>query len=169
MVDEAVDEAVSEPSSDEVNTKLCSIADRRKLYENRSLSQIDEKKKSSATVGRGESFKESDEQGKDRVDTKSSHQSNGTTAKTAKNSKRTSTVFGKVSKFRHLKGTTGHKSTHIENIKNINRQLSGECDGFHGEIFQARNEIIKFKSFNFSKPRKSRSATVRERRKNCCF
>lgn len=46
-------------------------------------------------------------------------------------SKRTSTVFGKVSKFRHLKGTTGHKSTHIENIKNISRQISGECDGFH--------------------------------------
>lgn len=26
--------------------------------------------------------------------------------------KRTSTVFGRVSKFRHLKGTPGHKSTH---------------------------------------------------------
>lgn len=124
---------MSDPSSDEINTKLSSIADRRKLYENRSLSQIDEKKRSSATVGRGESFKESDEQNKDRVDTKGgSHQNNGS-VKTAKNSKRTSTVFGKVSKFRHLKGTTGHKSTHIENIKNINRQLSGECDGFHGK------------------------------------
>lgn len=47
--------------------------------------------------------------------------------------KRTSTVFGRVSKFRHLKGTPGHKSTHIENIRNISRQISGECDGFHGK------------------------------------
>ncbi|XP_039748096.1 coronin-7 isoform X2 [Pararge aegeria] len=45
--------------------------------------------------------------------------------------KRTSTVFGKVSKFRHLKGTPGHKSTHVENIKNISRQISGECNGFY--------------------------------------
>ncbi|XP_050307808.1 coronin-7 isoform X2 [Anthonomus grandis grandis] len=45
--------------------------------------------------------------------------------------KRTSTVFGRVSKFRHLKGTTAHKSFHIENIRNLSRQISGECDGFH--------------------------------------
>uniref|UniRef100_A0A182NVF3 Coronin n=1 Tax=Anopheles dirus TaxID=7168 RepID=A0A182NVF3_9DIPT len=44
--------------------------------------------------------------------------------------KRTSTVFGRVSKFRHLKGTPGHKSTHIENIRNLSRQIPGECDGF---------------------------------------
>ena len=123
---DAVDEAVSDPISEENDTKRSSIADRRKLYESRSLSLIDEKKKSSA-IGRGESFKESEEQNKDKNDSKA----NGS-LKTAKTSKRTSTVFGKVSKFRHLKGTTGHKSTHIENIKNINRQISGECDGFHG-------------------------------------
>lgn len=46
-------------------------------------------------------------------------------------SKRTSTVFGKVSKFRHLKGTPGHKSTHIENLRNLSRQIPGECNGFH--------------------------------------
>lgn len=45
--------------------------------------------------------------------------------------KRTSTVFGRVSKFRHLKGTTAHKSLHIENIRNLSRQIPGECDGFH--------------------------------------
>lgn len=44
--------------------------------------------------------------------------------------KRTSTVFGKVSKFRHLKGTPGHKSTHIENLRNLSRQIPGECNGF---------------------------------------
>lgn len=43
-------------------------------------------------------------------------------------------VTGRVSKFRHLKGTPGHKSTHIENIRNISRQISGECDGFHGKV-----------------------------------
>jgi hypothetical protein len=26
-----------------------------------------------------------------------------------------------------------HKSTHIENIRNVSRQISGECDGFHGK------------------------------------
>uniref|UniRef100_A0A182KAP6 Coronin n=1 Tax=Anopheles christyi TaxID=43041 RepID=A0A182KAP6_9DIPT len=45
-------------------------------------------------------------------------------------SKRTSTVFGRVSKFRHLKCTPGHKCTHIENIRNLSRQIPGECDGF---------------------------------------
>lgn len=40
-------------------------------------------------------------------------------------------LIGRVSKFRHLKGNPGHKSTHIENIRNISRQISGECDGFH--------------------------------------
>lgn len=102
-----------------------SLADRRKIYENRSLTMGDEKRKSPPNVvGRQESFT-------DRTDSKSnSHQTNGSSVK----SKRTSTVFGKVSKFRHLKGTNGHKSTHIENIKNVSRQISGECDGFHGKM-----------------------------------
>lgn len=50
--------------------------------------------------------------------------------------KRTSTVFGKVSKFRHLSGTPGHKSTQVENIKNISRQISGECNGFYSNGFR---------------------------------
>lgn len=129
--DEPIEENASETNSDELDMKRASIADRRKLYENRSLSQIDEKKKT-ITIGRGESFKEQEEPRKDRTDGKHSAQ-NGSTQKANALSKRTSTVFGKVSKFRHLKGTTGHKSTHIENVKNINRQISGECDGFHGE------------------------------------
>lgn len=49
---------------------------------------------------------------------------------TVTSTKRTSTVFGKVSKFRHLKGTPGHKSTHIENLRNLSRQTPGECNGF---------------------------------------
>ncbi|XP_078683818.1 coronin-7-like [Branchiostoma floridae x Branchiostoma belcheri] len=36
-----------------------------------------------------------------------------------------------TSKFRHLKCTTLHKSTHIVNIRNLNVSLYGECDGFH--------------------------------------
>ncbi|CAG9827936.1 unnamed protein product [Diabrotica balteata] len=38
--------------------------------------------------------------------------------------------LGRVSKFRHLKGTPLHKSFHIENIRNLSRQIPGECDGF---------------------------------------
>ena len=92
------------------------------------MSLIEDKKKpSSVSVGRQESFKEVD----DKKLKNGSHQTNGNHTKVSINSKRTSTVFGKVSKFRHLKGTPGHKSTHIENIKNISRQISGECDGFH--------------------------------------
>jgi coronin-7 len=115
--------------SDEMDNKRCSIADRRKLYENRSTSLIEEKKKVLAPVGRGDSFK-------DNVDSKNlANQNSGSShPKPTAISKRTSTVFGKVSKFRHLKGTTGHKSTHIENVKNINRQMSGESEGFHGKI-----------------------------------
>lgn len=116
---------MSVETPDEPDQQPNSIADRRKLYESRSLSLIDEKRKSPTTVGVQETFKE-ETQKKDR---------NGTNLKTAINSKRTSTVFGKVSKFRHLKGTTGHKSTHIENIKNISRQLSGECDLINGNNF----------------------------------
>jgi hypothetical protein len=46
--------------------------------------------------------------------------------------------IGRVSKFRHLKGTPLHKSLHIENIRNVSRQISGECDGFHG------NYLLKY-------------------------
>lgn len=54
---------------------------------------------------------------------------------------------GKVSKFRHLKGTPGHKSSHIENIRNISRQIPGECNGFHGNknsVFQRRETLLTF-------------------------
>lgn len=124
-----MDENTSEKETDETDQQPNTIADRRKLYENRSLSLIEEKRKSPTIVGRQESFKEPDLPKKSRND----HKTNGSTQKSNAISKRTSTVFGKVSKFRHLKGTTGHKSTHIENIKNISRQISGECDGFHGK------------------------------------
>jgi coronin-7 len=123
---EATEGNDSEQNSDEADNKRSSIADRRKLYENRSTSLIEDKKKAITQVARGDSFK-------DNVDSKNLvNQNNGSHAKPAASSKRTSTVFGKVSKFRHLKGTTGHKSTHIENVKNINRQMSGESEGFHG-------------------------------------
>lgn len=68
----------------------------------------------SASVGGGSNIKKS-----------------ATEATITTSTKRTSTVFGKVSKFRHLKGTTGHKSTHIENLRNLSRQIPGECNGFH--------------------------------------
>uniref|UniRef100_A0A182PL45 Coronin n=1 Tax=Anopheles epiroticus TaxID=199890 RepID=A0A182PL45_9DIPT len=58
------------------------------------------------------------------------HASNNNNNNNAVTSKRTSTVFGRVSKFRLLKCTPGHKSTHIDNIRNLSRQIPGECDGF---------------------------------------
>lgn len=102
-----------------------SIADRRKLYENRSQSDAVEKKTSPIVVRRQESMKTEKENGS-MANGKKNH-SNGSSIA----SKRTSTVFGKVSKFRHLKGTPLHKSTHIENLRNISRQIPPECDVFH--------------------------------------
>ncbi|KAL0102978.1 hypothetical protein PUN28_018348 [Cardiocondyla obscurior] len=121
-----------------------SIAERRRLYESRSVSVTDgnlaEKAMGSPTMlRRRDSFKAKSEVIKEEekknipmlrqqsMDPKLEKVEPVVTPA----SKRTSTVFGRVSKFRHLKGTPGHKSTHIENIRNISRQISGECDGFH--------------------------------------
>ncbi|KAL0829587.1 hypothetical protein ABMA28_003097 [Loxostege sticticalis] len=100
-----------------------SIADRRRAYEMRSVSVAVESETppSPAPLRRRDSLKS--RKSPDREDKRASVP-NPTT-------KRTSTVFGKVSKFRHLKGTPGHKSVQVENIKNISRQISGECNGFY--------------------------------------
>ncbi|KAM3966025.1 coronin [Aphomia sociella] len=103
-----------------------SIAERRRAYEARSLSVVEDGTPAAASASpaplrRRDSLKS--RKSPDREDKRASVP-NVTT-------KRTSTVFGKVSKFRHLKGTPGHKSTHVENIKNISRQISGECNGFY--------------------------------------
>ncbi|XP_022124781.2 coronin-7 isoform X2 [Pieris rapae] len=99
-----------------------SIADRRRAYEVRSLSSAPDAEAplSPAPLRRRDSLKS--RKSPEREEKRSSVPNVAT--------KRTSTVFGKVSKFRHLKGTPGHKSTHVENIKNVSRQISGECDGF---------------------------------------
>lgn len=122
--EEKPEKEVEEVKSDDFDGKITKLADRKKMYE-RSTSLIEESFKPKSTM-----FERHDSL---RDDTKL--RSNGnSTSKTNFSNKRTSTVFGKVSKFRHLKGTTGHKSTHIENIKNISRQISGECDGFHANF-----------------------------------
>ncbi|XP_063622542.1 coronin-7 [Cydia splendana] len=102
-----------------------SIADRRRAYESRSVSVAVESDTppSPAPLRRRDSLKSRKSPDREEKDKRASVP-NVTT-------KRTSTVFGKVSKFRHLKGTPGHKSTHVENIKNISRQISGECNGFY--------------------------------------
>ncbi|XP_050454882.1 coronin-7 isoform X2 [Cataglyphis hispanica] len=129
----------------ERGTNRNSIAERRRLYESRSVSVTDgnlaEKAMGSPTMlRRRDSFKAKSEMIKEDETKKSipmlRQQSMDPKLEkvepvTTLASKRTSTVFGRVSKFRHLKGTPGHKSTHIENIRNISRQISGECDGFH--------------------------------------
>lgn len=89
------------------------------MYENRSHSTVEEKKPSPVLMKRQESMKTEMK----KAETKSEI-----------GMKRTSTVFGKVSKFRHLKGTAAHKSLHIENLKNISRQIPPECDVFYGKL-----------------------------------
>ncbi|XP_034490880.1 coronin-7 isoform X2 [Drosophila innubila] len=138
-----------------------SIAERRRVYESRSKSQVDEKAQSPVPLRRESSkvepLKPSQQLGGNSnvipasgIDSKrisvpegklmeEHRRGNGAGLKksateaafSAASTKRTSTVFGKVSKFRHLKGTPGHKSTHIENLRNLSRQIPGECNGFH--------------------------------------
>ncbi|KAL0269016.1 UNVERIFIED_CONTAM: hypothetical protein PYX00_010761 [Menopon gallinae] len=121
-----------------------SIAERRKVYENRTTSVQEQSvtvdKTSPTPLRRRSSFKSKQEEvveepvnrrvtlgGPIRSSEKSSERKETMTP----TPKRTSTVFGRVSKFRHLKGTPTHKSTFIENIRNVSRQVTGECDGFH--------------------------------------
>ncbi|XP_033170953.1 coronin-7 isoform X4 [Drosophila mauritiana] len=138
-------------------TSRSSFAERRRIYENRSKSQVDEKPQSPVPLRREHSkvepLKPNQQQQQQQgnvIDTKrisvpegklmeEHRRGNGAGLKksateaafSAASTKRTSTVFGKVSKFRHLKGTPGHKSTHIENLRNLSRQIPGECNGFH--------------------------------------
>ncbi|XP_013109515.2 coronin-7 isoform X1 [Stomoxys calcitrans] len=134
-----------------------SIAERRRLYELHSKSTTEERAQSPVPLRRELSKVDSTKSGS--IDIKRTSvpegklleekrrnlppkevTDNGSSAAAIKKSateaaittstKRTSTVFGKVSKFRHLKGTPGHKSTHIENLRNLSRQIPGECNGF---------------------------------------
>ncbi|KAK9686045.1 WD domain, G-beta repeat [Popillia japonica] len=118
-----------------------SIAERRKMYENRSQSvqegMMEKPDGSPSPLRRKDSFKsnKTDEMSKSKstsVVNKAGGDAQGLKKEAAVTPapKRTSTVFGRVSKFRHLKGTPAHKSQHIENIRNLSRQISGECDGF---------------------------------------
>lgn len=144
---------MSRSNSDEVDDNICresiSIADRRKMYEFKSMSIQAEKVASPTPLRRQNSCKQTNgksseektsmpppQQAPAPVNTAATTESNANDLSNA-NGKRTSTVFGRVSKFRHLKGTPGHKSTQIDNVRNISRQLGGECDGF-----QANHERV---------------------------
>lgn len=120
-----------------------SIAERRKMYERSQSTQdntniiVEKVDGSPVLLRRKDSFKGRKNGDINKDDNRKSagmikQQSLDPSAgKKADAPKRTSTVFGRVSKFRHLKGTPAHKSLHIENIRNLSRQISGECDGFH--------------------------------------
>uniref|UniRef100_A0A1A9V0J8 Coronin n=1 Tax=Glossina austeni TaxID=7395 RepID=A0A1A9V0J8_GLOAU len=133
-----------------------SIAERRRMYEMHSKSANEERSqspvplrrepskvdtsKASANDNKRTSVPEGkllEEKRRNLVPKETAEQSNAVALKKSAtevaittSTKRTSTVFGKVSKFRHLKGTPGHKSTHIENLRNLSRQIPGECNGF---------------------------------------
>ncbi|XP_076165330.1 coronin-7-like isoform X2 [Ptiloglossa arizonensis] len=109
------------------NANRNSIVERRRLYESRSESVTDEnlaeKAMGSPIMLRRRAIPMIRQQSMD------SHlEKIDSVTPTAK---RTSTVFGRVSKFRHLKSTPGHKSTHIEIIWDIKLPRYEECDGFH--------------------------------------
>ncbi|XP_036319532.1 coronin-7 isoform X4 [Rhagoletis pomonella] len=139
-----------------------SIAERRRLYESRSKSTVEEKSQSPVPLRRelskveplkpqqqqsslttpatdikrisapeGKLLEERRRNVTSVIDGGAAIKKSSTEAAITTTHKRTSTVFGKVSKFRHLKGTPGHKSTHIENLRNLSRQIPGECNGFH--------------------------------------
>ncbi|XP_055618572.1 coronin-7 isoform X2 [Toxorhynchites rutilus septentrionalis] len=159
-----------------------SIAERRRMYENRSQSVQEEKPASPVPLRRRESLKVRGEQKTDEeampppasvefirnrsdlckdnipsdISKRGGGGGNSNNSSTTTTSKRTSTVFGRVSKFRHLKGTPGHKSTHIENIRNLSRQIPGECDGFQANPERAAVPIAgaggKIAIFELSKP-----------------
>ncbi|XP_037938677.1 coronin-7 isoform X2 [Teleopsis dalmanni] len=155
-------EGEDKPDADlrRLSTTRSSIAERRRLYENRSKSTIEEKTMHSPVPLRRESSKVesanltsnnqnyitnagegkrisvpedklSEERRKNILNESGIIKKSSTDVSITTSTKRTSTVFGRVSKFRHLKGTPGHKSTHIENVRNISRQIPGECNGFH--------------------------------------
>ena len=42
--------------------------------------------------------------------------------------------LGHVSKFRHLKGTVGNRSTHIENLPALALTVAPECDVCRGKL-----------------------------------
>lgn len=58
--------------------------------------------------------------------------SNGTNNSTKAGGKISKALPGfRPSKFRHLHGAPLHRSTHIENLRNLSTSITGECDGFH--------------------------------------
>ncbi|XP_035791900.1 coronin-7-like isoform X6 [Anopheles albimanus] len=140
---------------DRQSSQRTSIAERRRMYEGRSQSVQEDKHGSPTLLRRRESLKVRGEQKatddpdmaslpsidflRNRSDltkeniTDMNKRSNNVQPiqNNTSVSKRTSTVFGRVSKFRHLKGTPGQRGTNIENIRNLSRQIPGECDGFH--------------------------------------
>jgi len=45
--------------------------------------------------------------------------------------KRATRIFGRVAKFRHLKGTLTPRNTFLENFRGLDNALPTECNGFH--------------------------------------
>ncbi|XP_075212375.1 coronin [Lycorma delicatula] len=148
---------------DEIEGNRSSIAERRRMYESRSLS-VQETASPAPTptpLRRRDSLKSTKSSTVKEEDNVSNTQGmRPTTQLTTATAvpKRTSTVFGRVSKFRHLKGTPAHKSMHIENVRNVSRQISGECDGFHANKDRVAVPLSgpggKIAIFELSKPGK---------------
>lgn len=153
--------AGGEGAEEQCDGRNVTIAERRRMYESRSMS-VQEPGSPAPTptpLRRRDSLKNS----KGGKDTDTQAKRNSVAAPTQLSTaaavpKRTSTVFGRVSKFRHLKGTPAHKSLHIENVRNVSRQISGECDGFQANKDRVAVPLSgpggKIAIFELSKPGK---------------
>ncbi|XP_045479141.1 coronin-7 isoform X1 [Harmonia axyridis] len=140
-------DSIDAKSFERGGSQRASIAERKKMYENKSISVIEnataDKIASPVMLRRKGSFKtiKNKEEETNVNDIKRNlgitkqqsldPQACRKSEAIAAPPKRTSTVFGRVSKFRHLKVTPAHKSQQIENVRNVSRQIPGECDGFH--------------------------------------
>ncbi|XP_065334722.1 coronin-7 isoform X1 [Cloeon dipterum] len=129
-------EEVAAPIEDSSGDGL-SIAERRRLYESRSMSVQEPASLSPTPLRRRDSLKGSQPQQETIREEPRVKVTDKNPELATPTPKRTSTVFGRVSKFRHLKGTFMPKATHIENIRNISQQLPKECDGFHANPVRA--------------------------------
>lgn len=131
---------MGESNFERASLQRSSIAEKRRIYEKSvSVQENISNEKSPVMMRRKDSFKGKKNTEEFKVP-KDDNRKSGTITKQQSCDpqilgtpapKRTSTVFGRVSKFRHLKGTPAHKSQHFENIRNVSRQIPGECDGFH--------------------------------------
>jgi coronin-7 len=71
--------------------------------------------------------------------TPSSVQEDSSSSETPETYKKPHKTFSNLyhSKYRHVKGSALHRSQYIENVRNLNNSIFGECDGFQSNTKRA--------------------------------